>query len=38
LKLFVNPYTGIPLYVQVAEQVRKAVTQMQNAIQVLKNW
>jgi len=25
LKLFVNPYTGIPLYVQVAEQIKKAV-------------
>lgn len=25
MKLFVNPYTGIPLYVQVAEQIKKAV-------------
>ena len=25
LKLFINPYTGIPLYVQVAEQIKKAV-------------
>ena len=25
MKLFVNPYTGIPLYVQIAEQIRKAV-------------
>ena len=25
MKLFINPYTGIPLYVQVAEQIKKAV-------------
>lgn len=25
LKLFINPYTGIPLYVQIAEQIKKAV-------------
>jgi len=25
LKLFVNPYSGIPLYIQVAEQIKKAV-------------
>ena len=25
MKLFVNPYTGIPLYIQIAEQIKKAV-------------
>lgn len=25
MKLFVNPYSGIPLYIQVAEQIKKAV-------------
>ena len=24
-KLFINPYTGIPLYIQIAEQIKKAV-------------
>jgi len=25
LKLFVNPHSGIPLYIQIAEQIKKAV-------------
>lgn len=25
MKLFVNPYTGIPLYIQIADQIKKGV-------------
>ncbi len=25
MKLFVNPYSGIPLYIQISEQIKKAV-------------
>lgn len=25
MKLFVNPYSGIPLYIQIAEQIKRAV-------------